>query len=193
MEIVFHLNKEKDSLDQFFEDDAYLVTEAQKNPFAFSGLYKRWEVPVYQYFFYRTGNSTTAEDLTSQLFLSVYQSIGRYKHRGHFAAWMFTIARNLVARHYRKNRYEASLDSILDNKGGSDPSEEHASSEEIEHLKGLVSSLPLKEQELIRLRYAAGLKFSEIALILHKSEDSVKKSLYRLQSRLQRSLESKDD
>lgn len=175
------------------DEEANLISEAKKNPAAFSRIYERWEVPVYQYFYYRTGNTFLAEDLTSQLFLKVFESIGRYQHRGHFAAWLFAIARNMVARHNRDNHHEESFETPSIMSGDSDPLEEIVLSDEINKLKLLVSSLSAEEQELIRLRYAANLKFSDIAIILHKREDAVKKSLYRLQTQLQYLLEQYDD
>lgn len=175
------------------DEEANLISEAKKNPAAFSGIYERWEVPVYQYFYYRTGNTFSAEDLTSQLFLKVFESIGRYQHRGHFAAWVFTIARNMVAKHFREKHHEESYETASITREEPDPLEELALSDEIEKLKILVSSLSAEEQELIRLRYAADLKFSDIAIILHKREDAVKKSLYRLQTHLQYLLEQYDD
>jgi len=175
------------------DEDAILISEVKKNPTAFSGIYERWEVPVYQYFYYRTGNTIFAEDLTSQLFLKVFESIGRYQHRGHFAAWLFTIARNMVAKHYRENHHEESYETASITREEPDPLEELALSDEIEKLKVLVCSLSAEEQDLIRLRYAADLKFSDIAIILHKREDAVKKSLYRLQTRLQYLLEQNND
>src|SRR5664279_2367277 len=86
------------------DEDAELVFEAQNNPAAFQALYDRWAIPVYQYFYYRTGDLASAEDLTSELFLCVYQSLIRYRHLGHFAAWLFTIARNLMRKDYHKNQ-----------------------------------------------------------------------------------------
>jgi RNA polymerase sigma-70 factor (ECF subfamily) len=74
-----------------------------------------------------------------------------------------------------------------------DLSAECAQADEIECLKRLVQSLPKEEQELIRLRYAAGLRFADMAIVLHKREDAVKKSLYRLQARLQVLLEQNHD
>ena len=175
------------------DEDANLVSEAQKDPAAFRAIYERWGVPVYQYFYYRIGDIANAEDLTSQLFLTVYQSIPHYRHRGHFAAWLFTIARNLVWKNYRKIHREDPLERAQQLTSSSDPPEEFAVADEIEHLKRLIQTLPKEEQELIRLRYAAGLSFADIAIILHKREDAVKKSLYRLQARLQNLLEQNDD
>jgi RNA polymerase sigma-70 factor (ECF subfamily) len=175
------------------DEDARLVFEAQKNPAAFQTLYDHWAVPVYQYFYYRTGDIASAEDLTSQLFLSAYQSLPRYQHRGHFAAWLFAIARNLVRKDYRKNQHHVPLEMAQHMASSLDLSAECAQADEIECLKRLVQSLPKEEQELIRLRYAAGLRFADMAIVLHKREDAVKKSLYRLQARLQVLLEQNHD
>jgi len=175
------------------DEDARLVFEAQKNPMAFQALYDRWAAPVYQYFYYRTGDVASAEDLTSQLFLSAYQSLPRYVHRGHFAAWLFTIARNLVRKDYRQNQRQAPLEMAQQAAASFDPAVDCAQADEIECLKKLVQALPKEERELIRLRYAAGLSFADMAIVLHKSEDAVKKSLYRLQARLQTLLEQNHD
>jgi RNA polymerase sigma-70 factor (ECF subfamily) len=171
------------------DEDAELVLAAQKNPALFVELYNRWAVHVYQYFYHRTGEMSSAEDLTSQLFLAAYQVLSRYRHHGHFPAWLFTIARNLAKEHYRKRGREVSLELAQSLASPSDPSAEFARTDEIQRLIELVRSLPEDEQELIRLRYVAELSFADIAVVLNKREDAVKKSLYRLQARLQILLE----
>ena len=57
----------------------------------------------------------------------------------------------------------------------------------------MIIALSDEEQELIRLRYAAELGFAEIARLLNRKEDAVKKSLYRLLDRLQNRLEEHND
>jgi RNA polymerase sigma-70 factor (ECF subfamily) len=176
--------------DPLMDEDAQLVLSAQKNAALFPALYNRWVVPVYQYFYHRTREMSSAEDLTSQLFLTVYKSLPRYQHRGHFAAWLFTIARNLAREYYRKQGREVPLEMAHSMASTSDPSAEYAQTDEIRHLVQLVQALPEEEQELIRLRYVAGLSFADMAAVLHKREDAVKKSLYRLQARLQTILQN---
>ena len=64
-----------------------------------------------------------------------------------------------------------------------------AHSDEIAQLTALIHRLDEDEQELIRLRYTAGLPFAQIASILDSNENTVKKSLYRVLARLQSQLE----
>lgn len=174
------------------DEEAALVREALNDPSAFHALYNRWVIPAYKYFYFRTLDVSRAEDLTSQLFLAVYQSLGHYRHQGHFASWLFTIARNLANKEYRNNRHEVSMELAHKLVSASDPPDEYGQLEETEALKLLILALPIKEQELIRLRYAAGLSFSEIAIVLHKRVDAVKKSVYRLQSKLKSQMEEQN-
>jgi len=170
------------------DEDSEVILAAQKNPAQFQVLYDRWAVPIYQYFIHRTGEITSAEDLTSQLFLAAYQALPRYQHRGHFAAWLFTIARNLAKEHYRKTGREVPLEMAHDLASPSDPAAELSQEDDVRCLVQLVRSLPEQEQELIRLRYIANLSFADMAILFNKRPEAVKKSLYRLQARLQSSL-----
>lgn len=167
------------------DQDGNLVQAAQKDLALFRLIYDRWAVRIYQYFYFHTSDPAGAEDLTSQLFLSALQSLPRYQHRGHFAAWLFAIARNLSKEYYRKHRREVPLEAASGLRSSSDPVDEVARMDEIARLRLLVQSLPEEERELIRLRYVAELSFPDMAIVLKKREDAVKKSLYRLQSRLQ--------
>ena len=61
--------------------------------------------------------------------------------------------------------------------------------EELSRLRSIINELDEGEKELIRLRYVADLSFIEIADLLGRREDAVKKSLYRLLARLKSQME----
>jgi RNA polymerase sigma-70 factor (ECF subfamily) len=61
--------------------------------------------------------------------------------------------------------------------------------EELIQLRSTIKNLSAEEQDLIRLRYVADLSFAEMADLLGKREDAVKKSVYRLQARLKSQME----
>jgi RNA polymerase sigma-70 factor (ECF subfamily) len=171
-------------------DEEALIRAAQSDPSLFQQVYTRWVTPVYQFAYARTGNRQDAEDLTSQIFLKAYQAWGRYKHKGRFAAWLFTITRNQINSHFRaKAASEVPLEDAPRRAVDPDVLGTVIHSDEITRLVELIEALPAEEQELIHLRYVAELKFSDIALVLGRKEEAVKKALYRLQDRLQAQLE----
>jgi RNA polymerase sigma-70 factor (ECF subfamily) len=174
-------------------NEGSLAAVALKDPQAFEIIYHRWISPVYRYLYARTGNAKDAEDLTSQVFLSIYQSLSRYRHNGNFVGWMFTIARNLASQWLKKTNREVLLMPIDPMDEPYDPLKELIHDQELFNLRKLVTALREDERDLIYLRYVAGLSFPEIAKTLKRPEAAVKKSLYRLQARLYRSLEENND
>jgi RNA polymerase sigma-70 factor, ECF subfamily len=160
----------------------------------FQQVYDAWVTPIYRYLYSRTGNAEDAQDITSQTFISVMQSLPRYHDNGHLEGWLFTIARNKLREHARKNsRAQLKPENIDDLQVASDPGNDPAQVDDLRQLKELIQTLPDDERELLSLRHTAGLPFAEIALVLHKNEAAVKKSLYRLQDRLQKMMEAHND
>ncbi|MBL8076702.1 MAG: sigma-70 family RNA polymerase sigma factor [Anaerolineales bacterium] len=145
---------------------------------AFAELYRRYLNSIYRFLFRRTGgNIALSEDLTSQVFLDALDNLPHYHERSSFAAWLFTIARRRLADHYRNGKMYL-LDEIPDELFGiSDRSEDR---ENMEHLKQLLSVLDEEKRELLQLRFSAELSFSDMAVVLGKSEAAVKMSLYRV-------------
>src|SRR5512143_3288299 len=84
--------------------------EFDRSPAAFAELYRQYFKPVYRYLYLKTGSPAEAEDLTSQVFLSALEGLPRYRHQGHFSAWLFSLARRKAADYYRSRKPQASLD-----------------------------------------------------------------------------------
>lgn len=173
------------------EDEAALVAAACRNPAAFAPLYDRYVQPVYRYLHSRVGSSTEAEDLTAQTFLKALESLPHYRHRGYFSAWLFSIARSKAMDYFRRRRAIPLNESLP--APGSDLLAAATHDAEIERLSGLLGMLEDEERELVRLRYVAELSFREMAVVLGRNEEAVKKSLYRLLARLQSQLEASHD
>ncbi len=192
MQPMISTSSRQDSLSE--DEETALVESIQYNPgtaaSAFASLYRHYLHPVYYYLLSKVGNRSEAEDLASQVFLDVLEGLKDYRHHGHFAAWLFTIARNQAVDHYRR-KSELSLEHAPDLVDPEqDPSIHLARQEDLESLARLVSSLSQEEKELLRLRFAAGLRFGEIAKLLKRKESAVKMAYYRLLARLQRYLEA---
>jgi RNA polymerase sigma-70 factor, ECF subfamily len=177
------------SQSQVMDEDFDLVRAAQKNPADFKQLYLKWLKPVYRYFFFRVGNEKDAEDLTSQVFLRIFQALPRYRNQGSFSAWLFTIAHARTVDFYRKGNREVPLENASHAVSLSDPLTQAIQIEAFGQVNHLVRNLSEDEQELIRLRYAANLNYREIGQILNRKEDSVRKTLSRLLDRMHAKLE----
>lgn len=173
------------------EDD--LVAEARRTPEAFEGLYNLYVQQVFRYLYSRIGSLAEAEDATAQTFLAALDAFERYRHNGHFAAWLFAIARRKAADHFRKQNGQVPLESVGELALETDMLQEVIRTERSQALSDLVIALPEQERDLLRLRYIAELSFSEISRLLNRSEGAVKKALYRLLARLHSQLEGLHD
>jgi len=174
------------------EDEAELIRAAQADPNRFRPLYLQWITPVYKYLLSRLRDPLETEDLTSQVFLTACEQLPRYDHRGRFAAWLFTIARNKARDHYRTARRSVSLDDVEAH--GSDPDllAQAIRSDEIKRLDRTIRALPEADLDLVRLRFTAGLTYGDIGVLLGKSAEAVRKQLERLLARMQSQMEDDD-
>lgn len=166
-----------------------MIKAAREDPRAFGELYKLYVEPVFRYLYSRVGNVHEAEDITAQTFLVAFESFDRFREDRHFASWLFTIARNKATDHFRKRKYLSSIDAAVNIAAENDPLFGVIQSEQIVALSKLIQALPEDDRELLRLRFLAAMSFPEIAHFLHRNQDAVKKSIYRLLARLHSQLE----
>ena len=171
------------------DDVPALITAALENPSAFDKLYDRYVQPIYRYVYSRVGSAHEAEDITSQTFMAAYESLARYRERGQFSAWLFRIARSKLNEHFRRSRREVGLEAAGQILEREDALGTLIRAEELSRIRSIIDHLDEEEQDLIRLRYVADLSFVEIADLLGRREDAVKKSVYRLLARLKSQME----
>jgi len=66
-------------------------------------LFERYQREIFRYFYYRIGDTHTAEDLTSEVFLRAMEALPEIRlDQESYQAWLFRIARNLSIDYYRK-------------------------------------------------------------------------------------------
>src|SRR5438034_9319342 len=82
---------------------------------------------IYSYLHMSVGNRHDAEDLTTQTFLKMLESIKRFRWRSApFSAWLFRIAHNLAMDHFRANRRWQPEEDVPEVPGTEEPSAEEA-------------------------------------------------------------------
>lgn len=169
-------------------DDLELIKRAQDgHGEAFGGLYDKYLPRIYRFVFLKVSNKQIAEDLTQQVFLSAWQNIRNYRHKGFpFTSWLYQIARNAVIDHYRTEKIHlelaeaeevgetAALAIELDNK---------LSMEEVR--KGL-KRLPQHYQDVILMRFIEELTPREVAAAMNKSEGAIKVLQHRALAELKK-------
>ncbi|GAA2745177.1 ECF subfamily RNA polymerase sigma factor, BldN family [Kitasatospora cinereorecta] len=161
-----------------------LVERAQNGESeAFGRLYDHYSDTVYRYIYYRVGSRATAEDLTSETFLRALRRIGTFTWQGRdFGAWLVTIARNLVADHFKSSRFrlEVTTGEMLDsNECERSPEESVLESLSNAALLEAVRRLNPQQQECVTLRFLQGLSVAETARIMGKNEGAIKTLQYR--------------
>jgi RNA polymerase sigma-70 factor (ECF subfamily) len=173
--------------------DVDIIEKARRDPAAFVEIYRRYFNPIYRYLLARVGDRGAAEELTAQVFLAALEGLSRLRAGSNLPAWLFTIARRRAADHYRQIRRESPLFEETETSPDYDVLLQDVIIDETNaRLAELIKVLPEHEQELLRLRFASGLPFAEIAILLGRTESGVKMALYRLLERLQRQMNEGD-
>jgi len=83
---------------------------------AFTQIFDKYSDNVLGYLYRYVGDFQTAEDLTIETFLKVYNNIERYEEMGTFSSWLYKIATNCAKMELRKKgrRRETALDGYVD-------------------------------------------------------------------------------
>lgn len=155
---------------------------------AFGQLYDHYVTGVFRFIYYRVGSQQLAEDLTSETFVRGLRAIQRFNWQGKdFGAWLTTIARNLVADHFKssRSRLEIVTETIPEGKThAASPEHEVLALISNEMLFEAVSALPPEQRDCILMRFIQGLSIAQTAAALGRSEGAIK----QLQLRAVRSL-----
>jgi RNA polymerase sigma-70 factor (ECF subfamily) len=151
-------------------------------------LYDHYVTGVFRFVYYRVGSQQLAEDLTSETFVRGLRAIQRFNWQGKdFGAWLTTIARNLIADHFKssRSRLEVVSETIPEGKTHApSPEQEVLSLISNEMLFAAVGSLPPEQRDCILMRFIQGLSIAQTAAALGRSEGAIK----QLQLRAVRSL-----
>lgn len=153
---------------------------------AFGFFYDRYLRSIYRFVYIKIGNKQLAEDLTQDIFLKTWQHLVDKKSVRSFRAFIFRIARNTIADHYRSNnKQELPLDYMPD-------SVEVVEEVVITADKNMDADMLLKQiknlkpeyQEVLLLRYVEDMSIDDIAQIIDKDKNNVRVILHRALNKL---------
>ena len=150
------------------------------DPQAFVALYHHYLDPIYKYCYRRLPTAEDAEDATSLIFAKALVDLPQQREAGAVRSWLFAIAHNVVADHYRARRPTLVLAAAA---GVPDTARAEARSLDDDELRSLLAQLPDDQARILELRLA-GLTGPEIAQVLGKSPTAVKVAQFRAYARL---------
>jgi len=167
-----------------------LVDRAQKGDRdALEELYLIHFDRIYGYLHMSVGNRHDAEDLTTQTFLKMLESIGRFRWQSApFSAWLFRIAHNLAMDHFRSRRRWQPEEEVPEPPGSEEPSAEMLAMHSIgrESMLEMIETLSPEQQQVLTLKFVFGFSNADVATILAKTEGAIKSLQHRALATLQK-------
>jgi RNA polymerase sigma-70 factor (ECF subfamily) len=175
--------------------DEELACQAQRGcTSSLDRLLRKFQGPLLHFLRHR-GAGSDAEDLLQETFLRAYRNLHRYDRQWSFSAWLFTIARRISINHHRAARAtkgDQGVDFVAS--ATPEPWRALAAEEDRKSLWSLAAETLSEEQTTaLWLYYVEELPICEIALVLTRSQSSVKVLLFRARRKLLPLVQAMDD
>lgn len=154
---------------------------------AFEQFYKENIDRIYRYVFFRVGrNKDIAEDLVSEIFMKSLKQFHKYDPEISKSAWIYRIAHNHLANHFRDTKPTADIDEMafcLIGERGEETMEKIEATNQIEEA---LSQLEPSDRQLVTMKHLQGYSYKEMAQILEKSKDALKMATSRAMKKLKK-------
>ena len=151
----------------------------------FEAFFQDWYPHLLRYVCRFAASRATAEDVSQEVFLDLYESLRAGRHIDFPKAWTLRVARRKCAelrnQPFDMDQRHASLDDLLEL--AETPSVDINAHLDVQKMRGCLSVLTVREEEVLLLRLQS-MKFREIGLALGISTSSVNTLLVRALGRL---------
>ncbi|MDA7026670.1 sigma-70 family RNA polymerase sigma factor [Bacillus sp. CLL-7-23] len=154
-------------------------------------VYKDIQPDIYAFFYVKTLNQEIAEDLTQEVFYQAIKSFNTFSGKATVKTWLFSIAKNILKKHYRSKRYKVNLLTLIPeiNTEGLSPEEQLLKAEEQKQLLSEMNGLDELSKEIVTLRIYGELSFNEIGVLIGKTENYARVSYHRAKLKLHKQME----
>ncbi len=150
--------------------EADLAARVHEDPEQFLVLYERYYERILSFLYRKTGDRDTAEDLTSETFLSAFEDLSGARRRVNFRPWIYTIATNAWRLHARRGRRWLQRIPLLGRmrleREVGDGKDEAGRNDLAVAARSHLLRLPERYREALILRFDEELSYAEIAEIL---------------------------
>lgn len=175
------------------EEDLILVQETLKgNVQSFEALLDKYELIILKFIYSMIRDKETAEDITQDVFITVYNKLDTFDSKYKFSNWIMRIARNKCIDYIRKIKKskEMNIEECISIKSRETSPEERLEYKEIrDFIVNKINSLDNVDKQIILLRYSQKATFNDISKILDISESSVKRRYYKIREQFRRQID----
>ena len=141
---------------------------------AFSKVYKEYFDGLWRYIYSRTKNKEVASDIVSESFIALYENIKNIRYARAIKSYLYRIAKNKMTKFFFEERSLSLSEFDLDRVEIKDREYTKRAEGLVVRLEEVLSRLPKRYEDVLRLRFLAGLKIREVAEVLGVSEGNVK-------------------
>jgi RNA polymerase sigma-70 factor (ECF subfamily) len=170
------------------DDDRALAGLQDLDQQAIGAVYDKYFSEIYRYVLYRIGDSTLAEDIASDVFMRLLESVqsGR-PPQTNLKGWLIGTASHIVTDHLRKKyrRPEEEISESLPDRGPSLTAEVDQR-EQNRMVNDAYAQLTSEQQHVLALRFGQGYSLEETAATMNKNVNAVKALQFRALAALQR-------
>ena len=162
-------------------------------------IYQRYKAKILNFALRILANRAQAEDVTGEVFLTLFSNKYTSDRNAKFSTWLYTVARNKCIDHIRKRNNVFSLwfKSSTGEEGqfaiadeNEIPRDELIKKEAASEVKNALAKLPNNQKEALVLREYQQLSYEEISQVLDCSLENVKVLIYRAREQLRVELKS---
>ncbi|MCW5516473.1 RNA polymerase sigma factor [Muriicola sp. Z0-33] len=143
-------------------------------------LFERHHVHIYNFLYKMSKDKMLSEDITQEVFYKLIKYRSSYNN-GKFVSWMFTIARNCLASHYKSSK---GIYTNLDQMEYRLTEDQNEKIEDYTHLQQALDKLNNSDRELLILNRLQEIKYNELAEIMDSTTGAVKTKVSRALKKL---------
>ncbi|MEG1870558.1 MAG: sigma-70 family RNA polymerase sigma factor [Peptostreptococcaceae bacterium] len=166
------------------EEDIILVDNVLKGDVdSFELIVGKYQLNILQFVYGMLKQKEASEDITQEVFITVYNKLDMYNNKYSFSNWILQIAKNKTIDYVRKYRkvFESDIDEVYDISSSQMGPEESLEYLEVKvKIKEYIDTLGEVDRQILALRYTQNLTFRDIGQILEVTETTVKRRYYKI-------------
>jgi RNA polymerase sigma factor (sigma-70 family) len=159
-------------------------------------LYDDMMPKVYGFLFTRTSKREVAEDLAQDVFIKLIDKVTSYDEtRGAFVVWFWQMVRRMLIDYYRKKQetpFSHFEESTIEGMAIVDELPNLDASMRYQQLSLFLQTLSGDERELFEYRYVAEMPYSEIAVVMGRTEGALRVAALRIKEKIKKELPEKN-